>query len=86
MPFDQPCGVVGLAEREQREAEFLDGFECSQLQQVIFERSDEAFSEDVAFGRAHEGGRAFDAEKAQLALERVGHVLRAVIVAHAQAM
>lgn len=35
--------------------------------------------------RAHEGGRAFDAEKAQLALERVGHVLRAVIVAQAQA-
>ena len=58
VPFDQPCGVVGFAEREQREAEFLDGLECSQPQQVLLERSDDAFSVAIAFGRAHEGGRA----------------------------
>jgi hypothetical protein len=39
----------------------------------------------VPLRRADEGGRAFDAEEAQLALEGVGHVLRAVVVPDGEA-
>ncbi len=40
-------------------------------------------AQPLRLGGAAEGGGILDAEEAQLALERVGHVLQAVVVAHA---
>ena len=80
VPFDQPSGVVGLAEGEQRLPKILDRIEGLHPQEVLLQRSDEALGTTVSLGRAHEGGRAFDAEEFQLFLKSVGHVLRSVIM------
>src|SRR5918912_89047 len=85
VPLDQPGGVVGLAELEQRHAQVLDGVEGPYPQQVLLEGADEALGAAVPLRRADEGGRALDPEEAQLALEMAGHVLRAVVVADGEA-
>ena len=43
MPFDQPSGVVALAEREQRLAQILDRVESLHPQEIFLQGSDEAF-------------------------------------------
>ena len=48
--------------------------------QVFLQRTDEALGDAVALGLAHEGRRGLDAEEGDLALEVVGHVVRAVVV------
>src|SRR3712207_4907530 len=85
MPLDQPGRVVGLAELEQRPAQLLDGVEGPQPEQVLLQGADEPLGASVPLGGADEGGRAFDAEEAQLLLEGVGHVLRAVVVPDGEA-
>src|SRR5205814_4617500 len=80
MAFDQPSGVVGLTEREQRVAKVLDCIEGPDPQEVLLERSDEALGAAVSLGRPDEGGRAFDVEEFELFLKRVGHVLLSVVV------
>src|SRR5438105_3627925 len=80
MPFDQPSGVVDLAESEQRLAKVLDCIEGPDPQEVLLERSDEALGAAVSLGRPDEGRRAFDAKEFELFLKRVGHVLRPVIM------
>src|ERR687894_856360 len=82
--FDQPAVVVGLPEREQRLPQLLDGLEGPHPQQVLLQRADEPLGAAIAFRRPDEGGRTLDAEEGQLLLEVIGHVLRAVIVAHRQ--
>src|SRR5215207_9268099 len=54
VPLDQPGGVVGLAELEQRHAQVLDGVEGPHPQQVLLQGADEAFGAAVAFRRAGE--------------------------------
>src|SRR5512144_1108287 len=49
-------------------------------QEVFLECTDEALSDAVAFGLAHEGRRGLDAEEGDLALEVVGHIVRSVVV------
>src|ERR671910_276651 len=61
--LDDPGLVVGALELQQRQAQLLDGGEAPYPQQVLLERPDEALDAAVALGRAHEGGRAFDAEE-----------------------
>src|SRR3954462_2349492 len=80
--LDQPGRVVGLAEREQRLTQLLDGLEGSHPEQVFLEGADEPLGTATAFRGAHEGGRTLDPEKGDLVLELVRHVLRSVIVAH----
>src|SRR3954471_23834386 len=80
--FDQPAVVVGLAEREQRLTEFLD--EGPHPEQVLLQGADEPLGAAIAFRCPHEGGRTLDPEKDEFLLEVIGHVLRAVIVAHGQ--
>ena len=63
MPFDQPGRVVGLAEREQRLTQFLDGLEGAHPEQVLLQRADEPFGTAIAFRGADEGGRTVDAEE-----------------------
>src|SRR5215213_8503647 len=85
MPLDQPSGVVGLAEREQRRTQLLDGVEGPHPEQALLQGADEAFGAAVALRRADEGGRAFDPEEGDLLPEVVGHVLAPVVVADGEA-
>jgi len=75
MPFDQPSGVVGLAESEQRLAQILDRVEGLHPQEIFLQSSDEAFGTAITLGRADEGGRALGTEEFEFPLESVGHVL-----------
>ena len=54
--FDQPALVVGPPELDEGEAEFLDGPEGPDPEEVLLERSDEALGATVALGGADEGG------------------------------
>jgi hypothetical protein len=85
VPLDDPGLVVGLLEGEQRQAQFLDGVEAADPQQVLLQHSDEALGTAVPFRLADEGGRALDAEEADLGLEVVADVLTAVVVAEPKA-
>ena len=64
VPFDQPAFVVGPPELDQCMAEFLDGAECPDPEQVFLQRPDEAFGAAVAmkgqeaFHPISEGDRA----------------------------
>src|SRR5918993_229665 len=85
VPLDQPGRVVGLAEVEQCETEFLDGVEGPHPKEIFLQGADEAFGAAIPLRRPDEGRRAVDAEEAQLLLEGVGHVLPAVVVAEGEA-
>src|SRR5690349_20337535 len=85
MPFDQPSGVVALAEREQRLAQILDRVEGLHPQEIFLQGSDEAFGTGIALGRADEGGRALGTEEFEFPLESVGNVLRSMIMTHGEA-
>jgi hypothetical protein len=54
VPLDQPSGVVGLAEVEQRPAKLLDGVEGLHPQEVLLQRADEALGAAVALRCADE--------------------------------
>lgn len=86
VPLDEPGGVVGLPKIQQGLPQLLDGVEGLHLQEVLLQRTDEAFGASVALGRPDEGGRTGDAEEGDLFLEGVGHVLRSVIVPDGQAV
>src|SRR5512147_2845411 len=81
MTGDQPVGVVGVGELEQRQAQVLDGLEVPHPQQVFLESADKTLGNAVALGLAHEGRRGVDAEEGDLVLEVVRHVVGAVVVA-----
>ena len=85
VPLDEPSGVVGLAEREQRLAKILDRVEGLHPQKVLFQGPDEALGAAIAFGRADEDGRALGTEEFEFLLKDAGPVLRSVIVANGEA-
>src|SRR5918996_1099539 len=85
MALDDPGLVVDLLEPVQRHAQLLDGVKAADPQEVLLEGPDEALDTAVAFGLAHEGRRALDAEEGQLALVVVGDELTAVVVAELEA-
>ena len=85
MPLDDPGLVVGPLERNERQAEFLDGRERADPQQVLLQGPDEALGAAIAFRLAHERRRALDAEEADLGLEVVADVLATVVVAEPKA-
>ena len=64
--LDQPGRVVGLAERQQRLTQFLDGRKGPHPQQVFLEGADEALGTAIAFRGPDEGGRTLDAEERDL--------------------
>lgn len=55
VPFDQPFGVVGLAEFEQCPSQFFDRVEGSQPQQIFLQSADEPLGASVALGGTDEG-------------------------------
>jgi hypothetical protein len=83
-PLNEPGGVVGLAEGQERVAQGFQGVEALHPEQVLLQRADEALSTAVALGRSHEGGRALSPQEGQLSLEIMGHVAVAVILPDAQ--
>src|SRR5512134_1869988 len=85
MAGDQPVGVVPGGEVEQSQAQFLDGLEVADPEQVLLQRPDEALGDAVALRLADEGRRGLDAEEGDLGLEVLGHVVRAVVVAELKA-
>ena len=58
VPLDDPALVVGLLERDERQAQLLDGVETPDPEQVFLQHPDEALGAAVAFGLADEGRRA----------------------------
>ena len=80
MPRDEPGFIVAAGECDELGAQFLDCFERPHPEQVFLQGSDEALSDAVALGFAHEGRRSFDAQTFDLVLEIAGHVIGAMIV------
>src|SRR4051812_38315936 len=85
VPLDDPALVVGSLERDERQAELLDGLEAAHPQQVLLQGPDEPLGAAVALRLAHERRRALDAEEADLGPEVVAHVPAPVVVAQPQA-
>src|SRR4051812_42504263 len=85
VPLDDPALVVGSLERDERQAELLDGLEAAHPEQVLLQGPDEPLGAAVALRLAHERRRALDAEEADLGLEVVAHVLAPVVGAQPQA-
>ena len=73
--LDEPLGVVAVLEGEECQAQGFDGVEALDPEELFFEGADEAFGAAVALGLADEGGRAPEAEEADLGLEVVADVL-----------
>ena len=73
-PLDEPSGVVGLAEGQQRQPveghlpSTLDGIEGPDPRQVLLERPAEARSATVSFRCSDQCWRALDAKEAHLGL------------------
>src|SRR3954452_889352 len=85
VPLDDPALVVGPLERDERQAELLDGLEAAHPQQVLLQGPDEPLGAAVALRLAHARRRALDAEEADLGPEVVADVPAAVVVAQPQA-
>jgi hypothetical protein len=62
MPLDQPVFVVGPPEVDQGQAEFLDGAECPDPEQVLLQGPDEPLGAAVALRRSDEGRGGCGAE------------------------
>jgi hypothetical protein len=69
--FDQPGVVVCVPELQQGLTQFFDRLEVAHPKQVLFQRADEPLGAAIAFRRADEGGRAFDAQERDLLLDVV---------------
>lgn len=68
----------------QHDAQRFDAGEPLYPQQLFLELADDGLGAAVALGGTHEGGAGRDAQEDELALEVVGDVLAAVVVAQAQ--
>src|SRR6187455_2440111 len=86
VPLDQPAFVVGPPELDEGEAEFLDGSEGPDPEEVLLQRPDEPLGAAVALGGADEGRRRRGAEPGDLLLEVARHVLAAVVVADGETL
>ena len=82
--LQHPLFVVCPLEREQGQAEFLDGREAPHPQQILLQRADEALRDAVAFGLPHEARGTLDTEERDLLLKIVGQVVRPVVVTQPQ--
>ena len=79
--LEAPCAVVGVDEGRDGRGEFGAVAIGAATDDLLFERAIEAFDDAVGFGFADEGEAGGEAVEAALALEVVGAVGAAVIVA-----
>ncbi len=56
VPFDQPGGVVGFAELEQRAAQVLDAVEAVHPEEVLLQGADEALAQPLPSGARTKAG------------------------------
>ncbi len=80
VPGDEPGFVVVVGKLDERSAQFFDGNEGSDPEQVLLQGSYKAFCDAVALGLSHEGRRRLDTHPFDLVLEIAGHVVGAMIV------
>jgi hypothetical protein len=72
---DEPAGVVAVLQREQGEAEALDGGEGLQPEELLLAGAREPLRAPVALPLPGEGGAAGDAQEGELVLEVVAKEL-----------
>jgi len=77
--------VESLLELQQRLAQLLDRIEGPHPQELLLQGTNEPFGHAIALGGADEAEAGFDAQKGNLALKVVTHVLRAMVVSQRQA-
>ena len=75
MSLDDPGGVVGFSEVEERQPQFLDGVEGADPQQVLLQGADEPFGDPVTLGLA-------DEERTQPLLQQAREFNLGVILSH----
>src|SRR5690606_34075584 len=85
MPFDHPALIVEFRPGDERATQFLDRRKRSDPQQLLLERANGALGAAVSFGRAHERRARLDAKEGDFLLERIAHVLAAMVVPQLQA-
>jgi hypothetical protein len=73
--------VVAIPEVYQCDAQLFQIAEAADPEKLLFECAKESFDASVAFGLAHEGGRGFDAQEADLGLKVIAHINAAVVMA-----
>ena len=78
--FNQPVLVVENAKFFQTSNQFRYRLEVPDPQQLLLERSEEAFDTAVAFRLANKRRRRLDPQEGEFVLEVVAHELRTVIV------
>src|SRR3712207_9025049 len=69
-PRSTPLSLHDALPILQPAVQVLDGVEAVHPQEVLIQGADEAFGDAVALRLADEGGRALDAEEADLVLDR----------------
>ena len=72
--------IESRLEFQQCQPQLLDRVEGARPQQLLLEGADEPLGHAIAFGRPHEARAGFDAQKGDLMLKMVAHVLRPVVV------
>ena len=78
--LNQPVLVVDSAKVFQSRNQFRDRLEVPDPQQLLLERSEEAFDTAIAFRLANECRRRFNPQEGEFVLEVVAHELRGMIV------
>src|SRR3954451_20168714 len=86
VPGDEPGGVVVGNELLQLTAQLFDGVSKVCTHEVLLQGADEALRDAIALRLADEGGRALDAEEADLVLEVAGQVVGAMVVAQGETL
>jgi hypothetical protein len=79
--FDEPFVVVGLDEDGDPSAEIVHVLEEARPEALLLDGPHEAFGHAVALGLSDEGGIVLDAQPVERALEVVGPILAAPVVA-----
>jgi hypothetical protein len=84
LPLDEPLLVVAREPLVQRVAQVFDGLDGAHPHELLLEATDKALDDPITFRGPHKGGAGLDAEKGELLLEDVAHILAAVIGPHRQ--
>ena len=84
MSLERPVPIKPILKVEQGLPQFLDGVESPHPQELLLQCPDEPLGHAVAFRRP-DVGAGLDSQEAELLLEGMAHVLRAMIVAQYQA-
>mgnify|MGYP003348219235 CR=1 FL=1 len=85
MPLNEPLFIIETQPVMEGLAELLHGLERTHPQELLFERPNEPLRHAVALWRADKRRTRRDAQESELGLERIAHILTAMIMPHLQA-